>query len=409
MVTQFLHNQCALALKARLLYRPNTVVTSVPVSWSEIAMDVAVTGATRTHRHRAGRRPWRGRPPADPARAGRAATGDAVAWDPKAATIDAAALEGIDAVVHLAGAGIGDHRWNDAYKREIVDSRVPGHRRCWPGRWPLFSSRPACSLSASAVGWYGDRGDEVLDETSPSGTGFLADVCRQWEAADGPPAEAGIRVAHLRTGIVLSPKGGALKKQLPLFKLGLGGRFGTGRQWQSWIALDDEVGAIVHLLAADVAGPVNLTAPNPVTAAEFTKHARHRAAPALVSARALIRSQAAARQGGRRGTAVRGPASRPREADRQRLFVRLPRTRGRARGAGSPLPELAIWPNFWGHPDPAVDADGLGVHVAVRHELDHHRRQLFFVTEPRREQHAGLELGLELFGRVRPVRRSACR
>ncbi len=199
-----------------------------------------------------------------------AATGDAVSWDPKAGTIDANGLDGVDAVVHLAGAGIGDKRWNDAYKRELVDSRVLGTgliARTIAG----LARPPGVLVSASAVGWYGDRGDEELDETSAPGTGFLADLCQQWEAAADPAREAGIRVAHTRSGVVLSPRGGALKKELPLFKLGLGGRFGTGRQWQSWIALDDEVGALVHLLTADVSGAVNVTAPAPVTNAEMTK------------------------------------------------------------------------------------------------------------------------------------------
>jgi len=198
------------------------------------------------------------------------APGDAVAWDPKAGTIDAGGLDGIDAVVHLAGAGIGDRRWNDAYKRELLDSRVLGTgllARTLAG----LSRPPGVLVSASAVGWYGDRGDEVLDETSGPGTGFLADLCQQWETAADPARAAGIRVAHTRSGIVLSPRGGALKKELPLFKFGLGGRFGTGKQWQSWIVLDDEVSAIIHLLTADIAGPVNLTAPHPVTNAEMTK------------------------------------------------------------------------------------------------------------------------------------------
>lgn len=198
------------------------------------------------------------------------ATGDAIAWDPKAGSIDAAALEGIGAVVHLAGAGIGDRRWNDAYKRELLDSRVQGTgllARTLAGR----QRPPGVLVSASAVGWYGDRGDEIVDESTGPGSGFLADLCRQWEAAADPARAAGIRVVHPRSGIVLSPKGGALKKQLPLFKLGLGGRFGTGQQWQSWIALDDEVAALLHLIGADVAGPANLTAPNPVTNADFTK------------------------------------------------------------------------------------------------------------------------------------------
>jgi len=199
-----------------------------------------------------------------------APTGDAIAWDPKAGAIDGAGLEGVGAVVHLAGAGIGDRRWNDAYKREIVESRVQGTgllARTLAG----LARPPAVLVSASAIGWYGDRGDEVLDETSGPGTGFFPDVCRQWEAAADPARAAGIRVAHPRSGIVLTPKGGALKKELPLFKLGLGGRFGSGRQWQSWIALDDEIAAILHLIASDLAGPVNLTAPTPVTNAELTK------------------------------------------------------------------------------------------------------------------------------------------
>ncbi len=195
---------------------------------------------------------------------------DTVRWDPKAGTIDAAGLAGIDAAVHLAGAGIADHRWTDDYKRELVASRLDGtsvFARTLAGLDP----RPAVLVSASGIDYYGDRGDEVLDETSSKGTGFLSDLCAGWEAAADPAREAGIRVVHTRSGIVLSPRGGALKKQLPLFKLGLGGRFGSGRQWQSWIALDDEVGAMLHLLTTDVAGPVNLTAPNPVTNADFTK------------------------------------------------------------------------------------------------------------------------------------------
>jgi uncharacterized protein (TIGR01777 family) len=193
-----------------------------------------------------------------------------VGWDPKASTIDAAGLAGIDAAVHLAGAGIADHRWTDAYKRELLDSRVLS-TRLLARTLAAMDRRPAVLVSASGVDYYGDRGDDVVDETTPKGTGFLADLCAQWEAAADPARQAGIRVAHTRTGMVLSSQGGALKKQLPLFKLGLGGRFGSGRQWQSWIAIDDEVGAILHLLSADVAGPVNLTAPNPVTNAEFAR------------------------------------------------------------------------------------------------------------------------------------------
>ena len=184
--------------------------------------------------------------------------------------LDTSGLAGADAVVHLAGAGIGDRRWNDAYKRLLVDSRVEGTTRV-AQTIAAAPTKPAVLVSASAVGWYGDRGDEILDEESPPGQGFLADLCQQWERAADPARAAGIRVVHLRSGIVLSRRGGALKKQLPLFKLGLGGRFGRGQQWQSWIALDDEVSAILHLLTADVTGPVNLTAPQPVRNADFTR------------------------------------------------------------------------------------------------------------------------------------------
>jgi uncharacterized protein (TIGR01777 family) len=195
---------------------------------------------------------------------------DAISWDPKAGTIDAGGLEGLDAVVHLAGAGLGDRRWTEAYKKELVDSRVDSTGLL--ARTLVHLQRPpAVLLSASAIGWYGDRGDEVLDETSGPGTGFLAELCQEWERAADPAAAGGIRVVHPRSGVVLSTRGGALKKQLPLFKLGLGGRFGSGRQWQSWISITDEVGALMHLLTADVVGPVNLTTPNPVRNAEFTK------------------------------------------------------------------------------------------------------------------------------------------
>jgi uncharacterized protein (TIGR01777 family) len=193
-----------------------------------------------------------------------------VHWNPADGTIDAAALEGVDAVVHLAGAGIGDHRWTDDYKAEIRTSRTKGTELVAKTLAGL-DRRPAVLLSGSAIGFYGASETQTFDETSPAGSGFLADVCREWEAATAPAEEAGIRVAHLRTGIVLSPRGGALAKQLPLYRFGLGGKMGSGRQWQSWISLDDEVGAIVHLLTAEVHGPVNLTAPNPVTQREFSQ------------------------------------------------------------------------------------------------------------------------------------------
>lgn len=193
-----------------------------------------------------------------------------VSWDPAAGVLDPAHLSGVDAVVHLAGAGIGDKRWSDSYKREILDSRTRS-TDLLARAIASTDNGPRIFLSGSAIGIYGVRGDEELTEDASHGSGFLADVCRQWEEAAGPAAAAGARTALLRTGIVLSPRGGALKKQLPLFRLGLGGRFGNGRQWQSWISIDDEVGAISHLLTSTLAGPVNLVAPEAVTNAEFTR------------------------------------------------------------------------------------------------------------------------------------------
>ena len=193
-----------------------------------------------------------------------------IQWNPKLGTLDAAALEGVDAVIHLSGAGIGDKRWTDGYRKEILDSRT-ATTALLAKTMASLSRKPSVFLSGSAIGIYGARNDEQLTEVSTHGTGFLAEVCEQWEAAAKPAVDAGIRTVYLRTGIVLSPKGGALKKLLPLFKLGVGGKFGNGKQWQSWISIDDEIGAIEHLLTANVSGAVNLTAPNPVTNAEFTK------------------------------------------------------------------------------------------------------------------------------------------
>lgn len=190
-------------------------------------------------------------------------------WDPMGGQLSAGALDGTDAVVHLAGAGIGDHRWTDSYKAEIRDSRVRS-TELLATAIAATPNGPKVMLSGSAVGYYGDSGERELDETAPAGNDFLADICREWETAT-TAAEAGARVVHLRTGIVLAAKGGALAKMLPLFKLGVGGRFGSGRQWQSWISLPDEVAAISHLLTADVGGPVNLTGPTPVNGSEFAK------------------------------------------------------------------------------------------------------------------------------------------
>ena len=193
-----------------------------------------------------------------------------VQWNPAAGSLDAAALEGSDAVIHLSGAGIGDKRWTNAYRKEILDSRTQT-TALLANTIASLTQKPKVFLSGSAIGIYGARNDEQLTEVSTHGTGFLADVCEQWEAAAKPAVDAGVRTVFLRTGIVLTPKGGALKKLLPLFKLGVGGKFGNGKQWQSWISIDDEIGAIEHLLTANVSGAVNLTSPHPVTNAEFTK------------------------------------------------------------------------------------------------------------------------------------------
>lgn len=190
-------------------------------------------------------------------------------WDPSAGSIDAAVIDAADAVVNLAGAGIGDKRWTDEYKRQLVDSRVQT-TTLLASAISDSATPPPVFLSGSAIGAYGPTGDDELTEESPLGTTFLADLCRQWEAA-AMQVPATTRVALLRTGIVLSPKGGALKKQMPLFKLGLGGRFGSGKPWQSWISLPDEVAAIIHLLDSPLSGPVNLTAPQPVRGREFAK------------------------------------------------------------------------------------------------------------------------------------------
>lgn len=195
---------------------------------------------------------------------------DTAAWDPAAGTIDRASLEGIDAVVHLAGVGIADSRWTDEQQRRILDSRTTGTSLLSETLAGL-DRPPATLLSGSAIGYYGDHGDELIDESTAPGDDFPARVCVAWEAAATPAVDAGIRVAFLRTGIVQSTEGGALAKQLPFFRLGLGGRAGSGRQYLSWITIDDEVRALEHLLTHDVSGPVNLVAPEPVTNAAYTK------------------------------------------------------------------------------------------------------------------------------------------
>jgi hypothetical protein len=201
---------------------------------------------------------------------GAASGPDEVSWDPAAGRLDPADLEGIDAVVHLAGAGLADRRWTEARKRELIESRTES-THLLSHTIARLDRRPAVLLSGSAVGYYGDRGREELTEAGGPGTGFLADLCWRWEMATEAAEEALIRVVHLRTGIVMAKGGGALAKQLPLFRLGLGGRLGSGRQYMSWISIDDHVGAMLFLLTGtDLRGAANLTAPEPVTNAQLT-------------------------------------------------------------------------------------------------------------------------------------------
>ena len=198
----------------------------------------------------------------------RAPNDDEIGWSVDEKRIDDGAFDGIDAVVHLAGAGIGDKRWTDEYKREILESRTVGTALVAQAVNEATNG-PKVLLSGSAIGYYGSSLTETFDETSPAGDGFLADVCEAWESAAAPARADGTRVVLLRTGLVMSGEGGILAKQLLLFKLGLGGKLGSGDQWQSWIHIDDQIGAMVHLLTSDIAGPVNLTAPNPVPQAGF--------------------------------------------------------------------------------------------------------------------------------------------
>ncbi len=215
---------------------------------------------------------------------------DTILWEPEATQpfADLGRLEGFDAVVHLAGANISAKRWSADYKKLISNSRSQP-----TGALALALARlkhpPRVLLSASATGFYGSRGDEVLTEQSSSGPGFLSEVCRTWEGATAPAVSAGIRVAHLRFGVVLTPFGGALRQMLPLFRLGLGGKLGGGRQWMSWITLKDLLEAVFHIMADEGAsGPYNVVAPAPVRNAEFTRAlgaALHR--PAILPAPAF--------------------------------------------------------------------------------------------------------------------------
>ena len=189
-----------------------------------------------------------------------------VSWDPATRTLHPADLSGLTAVVHLAGAGVADHRWTAAYKREILASRVHGTATIATALAEL--QEPVVLVSGSAIGAYGDRGDEILTEDSLSGQGFLADVVRAWEAATEPAQDAGLRVTHARTGIVLTPDGGAMARVLPLARFGLAGPLGAGRQYWSWITLHDELRALGHLIDQDISGPVNLVSPQPLRQAE---------------------------------------------------------------------------------------------------------------------------------------------
>jgi uncharacterized protein len=204
-------------------------------------------------------------------RPGGAASRSDIPWDPASASLEAAKLEGLDAVIHLAGESIGSGRWTAARKERILASRV-GSTGLLASTLAKLAAPPRVLLCASAIGWYGDRGDEELDETSGPGRGFLAEVCREWEAAAAPAADRGIRVVHLRFGVILSAAGGALARMVPPFLVGAGGRIGGGRQQVSWIALDDVLGAVEFaLFREDLAGPVAVTAPNPVPNAALAR------------------------------------------------------------------------------------------------------------------------------------------
>jgi uncharacterized protein len=199
------------------------------------------------------------------------AGGPAIVWDPAAGQLDPAALVGLDAIVHLSGESIASGRWSQAKKARIRESRVRS-TELLASVIARLDHPPAVFLSASAIGFYGDRGAEILTEESPPGQDFLSRVCRDWEAASEPIARQGVRVVRLRFGMILSPAAGALAKMLPPFRLGAGGPIGGGRQFVSWIAIDDVLGAIVHAFeASSLSGPINIVSPRPVTSAEFAR------------------------------------------------------------------------------------------------------------------------------------------
>jgi uncharacterized protein (TIGR01777 family) len=193
-----------------------------------------------------------------------------VHWDPARGVLDAAPLDGITAAVHLAGENLAAGRWTAARKARIHDSRILG-THLLSTTLAALTHPPKALICASALGWYGDRGDEILSEASPPGTGFLPETCRAWEQAADPARTGGIRVVHLRFGLVLDPSGGALARMLPVFRLGLGAPLGSGRQWWSWITLQDLVAIVRFVLERDLPGAVNAVAPAPVTNAEFTR------------------------------------------------------------------------------------------------------------------------------------------
>ncbi len=208
---------------------------------------------------------------------------DEIQWDPKTGYVDIEALRGVDAVIHLAGVGVGDKRWSKKYRAEILNSRLLGTTAIARA---VSEVKPQVFISASAIGWYGESGNRAVVESDRVGDDFLAAVCREWEAA--ADLAQGVRTVKIRTGLVLDPTGGALGKMLPLFRLGLGGKLGNGKQWWSWITLHDVIRAISFLLENKIEGPVNLTSPNPVTNQEFTSalaRAMHR--PALFPAPAI--------------------------------------------------------------------------------------------------------------------------
>lgn len=195
---------------------------------------------------------------------------DEITWDPVAGTVDLAALEGTEAVIHLAGAGVGDHRWTDSYKAEILNSRVLGTQTIARAMTQL-ASPPAVLVSGSAIGWYGDTHGQIVNEQAPAGQGFLAGVVQAWEAATAAAQDAGIRVVRARTGLVVARDGGAWARMFPLFRLGVGGKLGPGSQYWSWISLRDEISALIFCMTnSAISGAVNLTGPAAVTNAEVT-------------------------------------------------------------------------------------------------------------------------------------------